>query len=266
MGGPPQPPPPGKPGGQDLPPPPVSPFGPGDDSVLDTAKIQQQATATRTALRGVQDNLLRRRYGNSEPREFTRMDGPWPFLLIRTYPGDVGSRPVQAADVPPTYSGMKKSPDIIVTQAGPAEPRIIDDRAGLSALKERELTADLGPGRAYDVWVHVWNLGRNQVSGVRVRVRLDHIVFKNVRAGGFLGGTTLDLGDRLSEQAHRAVKVATFQPPFLGISIAYTMLLIATANCVSDPASGDLSPGADRHSAHHALTALALAGPIRPPQ
>jgi hypothetical protein len=236
--------------------------------VLDQAKIaeiQQQATATRTALHGVRDNLLRLRYGNSEPREFTRMDGPWPFLLIRTYPGDVGSRPVQAADVPAAYSGMRKSPDIIVTQAGPAdEPRIIDDRPGLNALKARELTTSLWPGSAYDVWVHVWNLGQNQVSGVRVRVRLDHINFKNVHAGGFLGGTTLDLGDRLSEQAHRAVKVATFRPPFLGIE--YTMLLIATADCVSDPASRDMSPGADRHSAHHEMRAAPPPEPIPPPQ
>jgi hypothetical protein len=250
------------------PPPPAPPFGPDDHSVLDPAtiaEIQQQATATRTALRGVRDNLLRRRYGNAEPREFTRMDGPWPFLLIRTYPGDVGSRPVQAAGVPPAYSGMRKSPDIIVTPPGPADaPRIIEDRPGLNALKTRELTL-LWPGSAYDVWVHVWNLGQNQVSGVRVRVRLDHIVFKDVRAGGFLGGTALDLGDRLSERAHCAVKVATVSPPFLPIE--YTTMLIATADCVSDPASGDLSPGADRHSAHHEIrvTSPLAPGPLRPP-
>jgi len=249
------------------PPAPPTPFGPGDASVLDPDQVRLRSEKTREALRAARVELTRLRYGpgpdgaDPAPREITRADGQWPFLLIRSYPGDVGRRPVPDADVPADFAGAKNSPDIIVTPTGPAgEPGIVD-RPGLEALKARELTT-LAPGTAYDIWVHVWNLGQNQVTGIRVRVRLDRIVFKAIHAGGYLGGAALDLGDRLSGQAHRAVKAATFIPPFLGIR--YRMLLIATADCLSDPASGDLSPGADRHTAHHQLEAIAPPGPVPP--
>src|SRR5205823_14898490 len=101
---------------------------------------------------------------NQDPpvREVTRADGQWPFLLIRTYPGDAGQRPAPA-EVQPL-----QSPDVIVTAAGPAdEPRIVD-RSGIAALKAREV-AKPRRGQALDVWVHVWNLGRSQATGVRVR-------------------------------------------------------------------------------------------------
>jgi len=265
MDGPRRPAPPGKPGGQDplplpkpgfdpLPPPAVPPFGPDDGSVLDPAKIteiQQQATATRMALRDVRDNLLRRRYGNSEPRPFTRMDGQWPFLLIRTYAGDVGHRPEDPAGLP--YQG-RKSPDIVVTAAGPAdEPRIVDDRDRIAELAARDQYI-LTSGVTYDLWIHVWNLGRGQASGVRLRVRQFQPMPPDVPGPQetFLGGTALDLGDRLSERAHRVVKAATITAPAVW-NIELPLLLVATIDCLSDPASGDLSPGADRHTAQRAI-------------
>lgn len=69
----------------------------------------------------------------------------------------------------------------------------------------------------------------------------------------FLGGTTFDLGDRLSGRAHRMIKVASFTAPAGPLSDDYNATLIATADTLSDPSSGDLSLGADRHTAHLAV-------------
>ncbi|HZX55526.1 MAG TPA: hypothetical protein VFE86_12645, partial [Ilumatobacteraceae bacterium] len=96
----------------------------------------------------------------------------------------------------------------------------------------------------------VWNLGQGQASGVRVRVRQFQPMPPDVPGPQetFLGGTAVNLGDRLSDRSHRVVKVATFTAPEVW-NIEQPLHLVATADCISDPASGDLSPGADRHSA-----------------
>jgi hypothetical protein len=240
------------------------PFGEDDDSVLDARLVHRELENTRKALQAVQARLTQMRYKPGpdqqvpEVREITRIDGQWPFLLIRTYPGDVGKRPVQLGDGPPSYAFSWFSPDIIVTEPGPRdEPRIVDDRDGIAALKARERT--LQRGWTYDVWVHVWNLGQSQVSGVRVRVRIgvSGVPLGAVTAPqAFLGGTMLDLGDRLSERAHRVVKVASFTISGAGLTPSlYNALLVATVDTLSDPSSGDLSPGADRHTAHRFIVA-----------
>jgi hypothetical protein len=227
--------------------------------VLDLAQIQQRTAKTLNALRKAQIALTRMRYGpgpdNIDPqvRELTRADGQWPFLLIRTYIGDAGQRPIVS-----DLGGRRHwqtSPDIIITPAGAVPSRIVD-RSSIETLRGHDLWS-LQLGAAYDVWVHVWNLGQTQVSGVRVRVRTHR--HRNTPAEVevpevFLGGTALDLGDRLSEQAHRVVKAATFTVTEAVWNIAERdLVLVATADCISDPASGDLSPGKDRHSAHHQI-------------
>jgi hypothetical protein len=120
----------------------------------------------------------------------------------------------------------------------------------------------LQKGWTYDVWVHVWNLGQSQVSGVRVRLRMAVgwlMALDPNQPKVFLGGTTLDLGDRLSERAHRAVKMASLTIPG-GELLPYGALLVATVDTLSDPSSGDRSPGADRHTAHRLIVA-SQAGP-----
>jgi hypothetical protein len=233
--------------------------------VLDPARIQQlqqRVAKTRAALRKAQTALTRLRYGpgpdNTDPpiREITRADGQWPFLLIRSYMGDVGQRPIPN----PGRRHWTLSPDIIITPAGPAnEPRIVD-RSGIDALGARDLwRVGLQLGVAYDVWVHVWNLGQTQASGVRVRVRTYRARSTPAEVEVpevFLGGTALDLGDRLSEEAHRVVKATTFTATEAVWNIAAPgLVLAATADCISDPASGDLSQGGDRHSAHRGIFA-----------
>lgn len=230
------------------------PFEPGDPSVLDLASIQNRADATRQALTDAQIYLTRLRYGpgpdNQDPplREVTRADGQWPFLLIRSFPGDVGRRPLPQ-DVPP-----RQSPDIILTPADPAAEPTIIDRTEIAALKSREIAKPL-QGQALDVWVHVWNLGHSQATGVRIRVRLFTLA-NPVFTGAFLGGVALDLDDRLGGRAHCVVKAATFNAPG-GLGAEFTVMAIA--DCLSDPVAmltpipGLITAGTDRHAAHRSF-------------
>ena len=207
--------------------------------------MQARAAKTRKMLEQAQVELTRMRHGpgrdNTPPEvvETTRADGLWPFLLLRTIKGDYGARPMSQQRIDNINSGKDRSPDIIIVPAGPAaEPRIIE-RSGIDALWARRVSS-MEFAAAYDIWVHVWNLGQTPASGVRVRVRL-------MPTGTFVGGTLIDLGDRLSSTAHRVVKAATFSA---GIDGHMEPMLVATAECLSDVASGDLGPGMDRHTAH----------------
>ena len=232
-----------------------TPFGPGDNAAPDVATIEARAAKTRAALEKAQVELTGMRYGpgpdGTPPvvREVTRADGLWPFLVIRTYPGDMGKRPFQPADTVTPYTTPVNSPDVIVTNQGPAGEPVVVERSGMAALKGRELFHDILVGMYCDVWVHVWNLGRFQATGVRVRARLGPSPYHYPpQDPWFLGGTTIDLSDREGDRAHLIVKVGSFQA--YGPTIKQWMMVTATAECLSDPATGDLAPGADRHSAH----------------
>ena len=251
--------PPHPPGGPPPPPVPSTPFGPGDNAVPDVSAITDAAAKIRLGLQATQLTLTGMRYGpgpdNTPPpvRDVTRADGLWPYLLIRAFPGDIGQRPLQPDDIPPGYESLALSPDILITPAGAPGPPVVIDRDGIAAVAEQGL-AQLALNTAYDVWVHVWNLGRFQATGVRVRVRGRYGPLFLQGPGDpqptvrFLGGIKLDLGDRLSGTAHRLAKAATFTTGDEGYE-----LIIATAECLTDVANGDLELGADRHSAHRFL-------------
>ncbi len=68
----------------------------------------------------------------------------------------------------------------------------------------------------------------------------------------FLGGANLDLGDRLSETAHLFVKAGTYAAGASGED-GFPMLL-AIAECMTDVATGDRTPGMDRHVAHRRVS------------
>ncbi len=172
--------------------------------------------------------------------ETSRSDGLWPWLLIRQQTGDIGSRPMDQYAINPINLGERDSPDILLTPAGPATEPTTIGRDEVEALRAR-VTYEVHPGFSYDVWVHVWNLGRSPATGVRVRVFLGP-------TNRFLGGRQLDLGDRLRADSHRVVKAATFTAGQPGDSALGMMT--AVAECLSDPAGGDRNPGMDRHCAH----------------
>jgi hypothetical protein len=247
----PQPPDPGGVVGPDpVPTPSSTPFGPGDTSAPDVRRILQSAAKTRERLRRAQLALTRMKDGpgpdgtDPETRPVTRADGQWPFLLIRSQQGDTGERPLGPGTIAAINLGAHDSPDIMFTPAAPATQPPVVDRVGYPALKAR-LTFVLEFGMTYDVWVHVWNLGQTRATGVRVRVYLDTPLM-------YLGGAYLDLGDRLSDSAHLIVKAATYTAGAAGED-SFPMIY-AVAECITDPASGDRSPGMDRHSGHRRIT------------
>jgi len=152
-------------------------------------------------------------------------------------PGDIGARPL--AQSAPTNS----SPDIIVTNADPQfEPTVLG-RDEFLAIKNRIVPSVL-TDTPYDVWVHVWNLGRAPAYGVRVRAWVSWQA--DPASGLFLGGRRLDLGDRTSESSHRVVKIGQWFPDGSGRD-----LVRATAEGISDVASGSSVSGGiqDRHTA-----------------
>lgn len=241
---------PGQPGpgpigpGPVRPPIPWTPFGRGDTAQPDVQQILQDAEAARQRLLKEQLRLTRMRYGpgpDGTPPEVmpvTRADGQWPFLLIRSTPGDTGERPLEPGTIAAIGFGEHDSPDILFTDAGPAtEPKIVD-RASWPPLAARALS-NLWANTSYDVWVHVWNLGQTQATGVRVRAYQE-------TPATYLGGTYVDLGDRRSELAHLVVKAATFT---MGTTETFPMFY-AIAECMTDPAIGDVTPGMDRHVGH----------------
>ena len=94
--------------------------------------------------------------------------------------------------------------------------------------------------------MHVWNLGQTRATGIRVRTYLD--VTPNV----YLGGSYLDLGDRLSENAHLFVKAGTYAAGASGED-GFPMI-VATAESITDVAMSPRSVGQDRHTAHRRVS------------
>ena len=240
---------------------PWTPFGPGDNATPDVAAIEARAAGIRAELEKVQVELTGMRYGpgpdGTPPvvQEVSRADGLWPFLLIRTYPGDIGVRPVDAVTIDRPYSSLIDSPDVVVTMEGPAGEPTVVGRSEIPAIKARALH-DLIFGWRCDIWAHVWNLGHFQATGVRVRAR--YIVGQDTPGllntpYRFLGGVGIDLGDRTSGTAHAMVKVATFTVQDFGVGYYYAVFSV-TAECLTDPAEEVVwnGWGADRHSAHWA--------------
>jgi hypothetical protein len=236
----------------------TGPFSPGDRSELDPRAVLRQVARTRRAIEKAQLELTRMASGpgpdGTEPRVVVddRASGRWPWLLIRTLPGDVGARPLPPTMITPIEVGRRNSPDILLVPAGPPDEPPVVDRQAFPALKARALE-DISWTERYDVWVHVWNLGRTPAFGVRVRVRLANAPAWPGIPSPFLGGRQLDLGDQLSPTAHLVVKVASYRP---GDYWRNENVLIATAECASDPATGDLAAGQDRHSAWRVVTIL----------
>jgi hypothetical protein len=209
-----------------------------------------RANKTLASLKRAQVELTRMKSGpgpdgtNPTVEEVTRADGFWPYLLIRHDVGDIGVRPLDASLRADMAGGDHWSPDVLLMQAGPPDEPTVVERGGIPALRARhELTATWGI--PYDFWVHVWNLGAAPATGVRVRAFLTEV-------GRYMGGRQLDLGDRLSETCHKFVKVATYTPGSSGES-TWTPIVVV-AECLSDPATGDRSPGMDRHCAQYWLT------------
>ncbi|HBL22942.1 MAG TPA: hypothetical protein DDZ40_02370 [Deltaproteobacteria bacterium] len=207
-------------------------FGPDDHSTLDNKElIINKAQKLKDDLVSQYRKLEKMRHGDvHEHVPVSRADGLWPFLLIRSFPGDFGARPIQLP-VP------KKSPDIILTVNNPNYERTVVGRDQMDDfLRHNTIIPKWGSPHNSTIWVHVWNLGRAPARGVRVRAWcLDR----------FIGGREFNLGDRTSSTSHLIVKVGSLGP---GI-ILPPIDIYATAECMSDVAGSVRDPRQDRHTA-----------------
>lgn len=212
-------------------------FGPDDNATLDNKQeIVDKAHKVKDALLEQYKELEKMRYGDvREHVPVSRADGLWPFLLIRSFPGDIGARPMQI----PTHLD---SPDIILTVDNPNyAPTVVGrDEIGGFIQNNKIIPRFAGPRPDAIVWVHVWNLGRAPAHGVRVRAWC---------FSSFIGGRQIDLGDRTSPTSHLIVKVGSLDPGL----ILPPVIIHATAECMSDVAGSVRDPSQDRHSARVTL-------------
>jgi len=217
------------------------PFSADDHVIPDISKIRGDAVAIKATLQDARNKIAAKRHqgaveGPVEPKPgsgFSRAQGLWPFLLIRSFPGDFGARPTQVPD-------MNHSPDIILIHPNSEYAPTVITREGMPELQRRK-TIIVWQGWKFDVLVHVWNLGRTAANGVRIRV------WAKDPAGGieFIGGRQLDLGDRTSANSHLAVKVGSWKAKSI-TDIGHQYEIIATAECIVDVATGATQ---DRHTA-----------------
>jgi hypothetical protein len=178
--------------------------------------------------------------GGTTDGKVTRADQLLPFLLIRSINGDYGARPAQLAS--------SSSPDVLATFGRAADPigrvKTRDEAIEFTTHPTPYYGGVLIASQTADVWIHVWNLGRAPAWGVRVRA---WVIDSNGRH--YIGGTSLDLPDRLDSNCHVIVKVASWTP-VLPANVDETQVTVrATADSISDVAKPNAGPSADRHTA-----------------
>ncbi len=209
-------------------------FGPDDNSTLDNKQqIIDTAHKLRDELRDQYSKLEKMRYGDvREHVPVSRADGLWPFLLIRSFRGDIGARPIPAP--------RGSSPDILLTSGNPQYQRTIVGRDDVADfLSQHAIVKWLTMPVEVAVWVHVWNLGRAPAHGVRLRA------WCSLPGVNYVGGREFDLGDRTSSTSHLLVKVGSFVIPG-GLNF---LRVEAAAECMSDVAGALRDPARDRHRA-----------------
>jgi hypothetical protein len=225
------------------------------------------AEALRARLEGLREKFEKmRRDGAPEPPPDdpdhpdpvttpTRAQELVPFLLIRTYPGDIGARPIVDVGLSQKYPNPDIHLALPLAAGSPPEPTVRDRADFLDSSFTGRIQKFPTENTTYDVWVHVWNLGNAPAYGVRVRAWVQRGM--NPPPGDYLGGQRLDLGDRTSPTAHRVVKVGQ-----LPISDRESTNVWATAESITDVSLGttedalmsmkdwglEIDPYKDRHT------------------
>jgi hypothetical protein len=155
-----------------------------------------------------------------------------PYELIRAFtPGDRGARPTW----PPTPCW--ESSDILLIDAaytGPFDPG--------------RLVGSPVSGRAYRVFVRVFNLGLLEAVGTHVRAWFVEPGFFSGQPGYEphpIGGAYVDLEDRTRPGSHRVVELDA--PWVIPPTLTGHECLLATVACPADPWSGSFDANKDRH-------------------
>lgn len=158
----------------------------------------------------------------------------YPYILIRSFTGDRGDRPV-------TLAVGNSSPDIWIAPGDPAGTPAIPSGPG-----DYRVTA----GAEYTIYAHVWNLGRAPSVGIRVEFFWQNFDLPlNVSPPNLIGWTRIDLPPRSSIECHRLVKCPkVFIPQPID-----PMNLFVQATAVGDSIDDPWNPATDRHLARAIL-------------
>ena len=188
-----------------------------------------------------------------------RIDQFLPYLLIRSFAGDLGARPYSVTTA--LTAGLGGTPDIWVAAGDPASsPAIPPDRGNLVTV-----------GQPTTVYAHVWNLGRAPVVGATIEFY--HLKNYGLFLPSFvpqpsdlnlIGMAKVDLAPRSSKECHKLVKCpAAWTPAPLQTPILQTAILVARISGIGDPIGNDpYQPSANRHVA---IRAMAVIGTIITP-
>ena len=171
-----------------------------------------------------------------------RADALLPFLLIRTFTGDIGARPLDGS------VWLQSSPDVMVATplaaGSPPEPQVRGRAEATDPAFKSRIVRNLAIDTTYDVWIHVWNLGRAPAFGVRVRAWAWGTGSNNPFTG-FVGGRRVDLGARDSDTSHLLVRIGPWTTPNGSLAGITT-----NAECITDVTTSAVPRDyQDRHNA-----------------
>lgn len=144
-----------------------------------------------------------------------------PYLFVRAFPGDTGTRPVNGV--------FWESPDILIAPGvAPADaPPIPPDLGGVALA-----------GDDNTLYAHVWNLGQAPATDVMVEFYwFNPSLGFTGPAAHFIGVTWTDLGARGARGSHKLVKCpvswsATY------VNGGHECLVVRASQAVTDPLSG----------------------------
>jgi hypothetical protein len=217
-----------------------APLGKQDKRLPDSIGTESEK-AQIDQLNAVLPQLLQRFNGLGRAQSF------YPYLLVRTFAGDRGDRPLHLIDA-------SKSPDIWTWGGDPADaPEVPEDASATIAVK----------GAATTVYAHVWNLGRAPIIGVKVEFYWFDLSqdIKDETAKP-IGIARVDLAPRTSTSCHKLVKCPQAWVPNFDNEGHQT--LIVRVSSIGDYISSTYpwEPFGDRHVAQRDIQVLLL--PPRP--
>jgi hypothetical protein len=141
-----------------------------------------------------------------------------PYLFVRAFPGDTGTRPVQGV--------FWESPDVyIVPGVAPGAAPDVPSHLGQVALAGQDNT----------VYAHVWNLGRAPARAVVVEFYwCNPALGFNAASATLIGAAFTSLGARGSGRCHQVMKCpATWVPTF--VNGGHECLLVRAWDVAADP-------------------------------
>jgi hypothetical protein len=166
------------------------------------------------------------------------LDVFYPYLLIRSKPGDDGRRPIQ-----PSW----RSPDVWLL---PGHPELAP---GLPAPRPPGFDESFDvahDGEDHTIYAHIWNLGLAPAAGVRVEF---YIAPNSSRpeTAQLIGVEHVNLAPRLSSACHQLVKCRTSWKPVLPPASEALSALFVRVSAIDDrPSATDgWRPYNDRHVA-----------------